>query len=66
MSNESIPPVRKQIEVPLGPKAAFDLFTSEMENWWPFDTHSVFLDEKQSFVFECRQGGRRYRIGADG
>ncbi len=66
MSNDSILPVRKRIEVPLAPVAAFDLFTSKMESWWPFETHSVFLSEKVSFSFEYRDGGRLVETGPDG
>jgi uncharacterized protein YndB with AHSA1/START domain len=66
MANDSLEPVRKQVEVPLAPAAAFDLFTLNMESWWPFDSHSVFEDKKHSFVFECRPGGCLIETGPGG
>ncbi|MDF0599188.1 SRPBCC domain-containing protein [Psychromarinibacter sp. C21-152] len=31
----------KEITVPLAPDRAFRLFTEEMADWWPLDTHSL-------------------------
>ncbi len=37
-----IPPVRRQIVVPVAPSVAFDVFTSEIGQWWSLDDgHSV-------------------------
>lgn len=33
-----VPPVRRQIVVPVAPAVAFDVFTSEIGLWWPLDT----------------------------
>ena len=34
-------PLRKQVEVPLSPGAAFDLFTRDMGRWWPGNGRSL-------------------------
>jgi len=66
MTNDSIQPVRKTLQIPLAPGAAFDLFTMSMERWWPFETHSVFEKEKKAFRFECHKGGRLVETGPGG
>ena len=43
--HERIPPVRRQIVVPVAPAVAFDAWTTEIGLWWPTGTrHSVFGD----------------------
>lgn len=37
----SVGPIVKQITVPLSPDRAFKLFTQEMADWWPLETHSL-------------------------
>jgi len=34
-------PIEKSVTVPLSPQAAFELFTDNMDTWWPGDSHSV-------------------------
>lgn len=34
-------PITKSLTVPLPPKDAFDLFTAQIDTWWPKDTHSL-------------------------
>lgn len=34
-------PIRKSITVPLPTKEAFDLFTTQINSWWPGDSHSI-------------------------
>lgn len=34
-------PVEKSITVPLTPTEAFDLFTADIDQWWPMASHSV-------------------------
>ncbi|MEL7116651.1 MAG: SRPBCC domain-containing protein [Pseudomonadota bacterium] len=34
-------PIIKELTVPLTPERAFRLFTEEMSDWWPLDTHSL-------------------------
>lgn len=33
--------VHKEVDVPVTPERAFDLFTRDMTKWWPLDTHGV-------------------------
>lgn len=35
----------KTVTVPLSPDRAFKLFTEEMSEWWPLDTHSLSAAE---------------------
>ncbi len=34
-------PIVKTVTVPLDPNRAFRLFTEEIADWWPLDTHSL-------------------------
>ena len=34
-------PIRKSLHVPLRPKEAFTLFTKNLADWWPVDSHSL-------------------------
>lgn len=34
-------PIRKDVQVPIRPKAAFELFTKDIASWWPTDSHSL-------------------------
>ncbi len=34
-------PIVKTVTVPLDPRRAFRLFTDEMSDWWPLDSHSL-------------------------
>ncbi|MCG6902984.1 MAG: SRPBCC domain-containing protein [Rhodobacter sp.] len=34
-------PITKSITVPLTPGRAFDLFTRDIADWWPLDSHSL-------------------------
>lgn len=35
-------PIRKVVHVPIGPQRAFELFTREMDTWWPLETHGRY------------------------
>lgn len=37
-------PIRKSVDVPLSPDAAFELFTTRMDVWWPLESHGVGAD----------------------
>ena len=41
--------VHRQVEVGVGPRRAFELFTDRIGAWWPLDTHSVFDDGTVAF-----------------
>ena len=34
-------PITKTLTVPLSPDRAFKLFTEEMSDWWPLESHSL-------------------------
>lgn len=34
-------PIEKTLHVPLRPTTAFDLFTEQLDKWWPTDSHSL-------------------------
>ena len=46
-------------------EVAFDVFTEDMESWWPPD-HHILQAPLASMVFEPRVGGRVYDVGEDG
>lgn len=43
-----LPPVVHEVEVPLTPRQAFDLYTDGMARWWPLDSHSVGRDRART------------------
>jgi len=61
-----IDPVVKTIEVPLTPRKAFELFTSGIGRWWPFESHSVYGSEAVSLEFQARVGGQLIESGPGG
>lgn len=64
----TIDPIRKRLEVRLGPDDAFRLFAAGIGSWWPLDSHPRAEDDQQTkdVVFEGHVGGRIYEIVADG
>jgi uncharacterized protein YndB with AHSA1/START domain len=40
-------PIKKVVEVPIGPDDAFRLFTEDMGSWWPVETHSRAVSEHE-------------------
>ena len=64
--SDQLGPVVKEIEVPLALEPAFDLFTREMESWWPFESHSIYEKQKVSFEFQCKPGGQIIEVGPAG
>jgi hypothetical protein len=59
-------PLVKTIRVPLGARAAFELFTSEIGSWWPLGTYSVGRDQARTCAFQGFVGGRIFESLADG
>lgn len=71
MSTEAarIAPVVKIRQLPVPPERAFRLFTEQIAEWWPLDTHSIGADKGEiptSVEFEPKVGGRIIEVGADG
>lgn len=44
---------------------AFTVFTEDMGSWWPQD-HHMLQGQESHMVFEPKQGGNVYELGADG
>ena len=61
-----IEPVRKEVEVGCEPARAFQIFTDEMESWWPLATHSVGQENAEACYFEGHEGGRIFETHQDG
>jgi uncharacterized protein YndB with AHSA1/START domain len=64
----TLEPIRKHVDVPIGPDEAFRLFTAGMGSWWPLDTHSRREDDQvvKDVVVEEHVGGRIYELMTDG
>jgi hypothetical protein len=60
-----VDPVIMTFDVPLSPAEAFDLFTSELDTWWPFIGHSCTDDEHAKVHFDQRVGGQVLERSAD-
>ncbi|MDA8585146.1 SRPBCC domain-containing protein [Rhodobacteraceae bacterium] len=62
-------PIVKTIHVNLDPKAAFDLFTRRISEWWPVESHSVSAGKKEvpnALMLEAKKGGALVETGVDG
>lgn len=58
-------PVLKSIRVRTSQRRAFEVFTSEMDSWWPH-THHIGSSPMTKAVFEGRLGGLCYSEQEDG
>ncbi|HWA62090.1 MAG TPA: SRPBCC family protein [Caulobacteraceae bacterium] len=58
-------PVRKTVTVAAPPARAFDVFTRNLDAWWP-KTHSIGKSPIARAMLEPREGGRWYEVGEDG
>ena len=63
---DRIEPVVKVVSVPGEPGVVFELFTTRMGEWWPFDTHSVGGDDTVDARVDPEVGGRVYEITRQG
>lgn len=65
-----IEPIDRSITVRRAPSEAFRLFTTEMESWWPLDTHGLADhdagEKTERLVLEEREGGRIYEVLSTG
>ena len=57
--------LHKSIVVACPVEHAFRVFTERMNDWWPFEGHSIF-DGGATIVWEPRVGGRVYERSQDG
>src|SRR5438270_11063973 len=58
-------PVRKAITVGASLEDAFDVFTEEVDTWWP-RTHHIGKSPMRRILIEGRAGGRCYTEQEDG
>jgi len=65
-SKPALPPVVKEIVVALPPRAAFDLFTAQVAQWWPMAQYSCFQADCRRIEFEPRAGGAVTEVASDG
>ena len=66
MTDQSPPPVIKRLIVPLDAERAFRLFTSDMDSWWPFDSHSLTGERPPKFDPPRAEGDEVAEILPDG
>ena len=62
-SGKALPPIRKTITVHVPPKQAFDVFTKEMNRWWPAE-YTAF--PREAIVIEPKRDGRWFERGTEG
>ena len=58
MTDTTIAPVVRTIDVAAPIERAFRVFTEDMGTWWPLDVHGIYLERAETAVFEPRVGGR--------
>jgi uncharacterized protein YndB with AHSA1/START domain len=58
-------PVEKSVTVRARPARAFEIFTSEMDSWWP-RSHHIGKSPMRRVIIEERAGGRCYTEQEDG
>ena len=60
------PVVRKTVVVAAPLAIAFEVFTAQIESWWPMASHHIGEAACAAVVIEPRAGGRWYERGVDG
>ena len=58
-------PIKKSLTVPLSAREAFDLFTADIDRWWPKVSHSV-KGPKSKLKFPTHKGEPITETGEDG
>ena len=70
MTETATDPIRKSITVPLDRATAFDLFTKDIDKWWPKDSHSLTASAGKGTAsnvrLEPKKGGRVIETKPDG
>jgi len=68
-SENTADPIIKTLTVPLSPDRAFRLFTEEIADWWPLDSHSLSASDgkpAKSVTITAKKGGPITEIRHDG
>jgi uncharacterized protein YndB with AHSA1/START domain len=58
--------VRKSVTVAASPERAFEVFTTQMSEWWPRKSHHISDADEARAILEPREGGRWYEVDKDG
>jgi uncharacterized protein YndB with AHSA1/START domain len=58
--------VRKSVTVAAPLAVAFEVFTAQIEAWWPMASHHIGQADCAAVVIEPRAGGRWFERGVDG
>jgi hypothetical protein len=58
--------VRKSVTVAAPLAVAFDVFTAQIEAWWPMESHHIGKAACAAVTIEPRAGGRWFERGVDG
>lgn len=58
--------VRKSVTVAAPLAVAFEVFTAQIESWWPMASHHIGQADCAAVVIEPRVGGRWFERGVDG
>ena len=66
VGSAALAPLTKTVVVPCALDRAFELFTSQINAWWPLRTHSVGEDASEQVEMQCRVGGEIVETLADG
>jgi len=66
MTTSTTSAVRKTVTVAAPLAIAFEVFTAQIETWWPLASHHIGDADCQAVVIEPRVGGRWYERGVDG
>jgi uncharacterized protein YndB with AHSA1/START domain len=52
--------VEKSVTVNVPVERAFEVFTDEIDTWWPLRTHAVDTEHSETVIMESHVGGRLY------
>ena len=52
--------VEKWVTVNVPVERAFEVFTAEIDTWWPLRTHAVDTEHSETVIMESHVGGRLY------
>jgi uncharacterized protein YndB with AHSA1/START domain len=61
-----VAPIEKTITVARPVEEAFRIYTEELANWWPLDSHARNTERRDTAMLEPRVGGRLYERTQDG
>jgi len=66
MSVTATEAIHKEIFIEAAPETAFRVFTEQISAWWPLHKYGLFLEDRQSVVFEDREGWQLIERSKDG